>query len=45
MPLHLWCVACICIAIYNVGLNGELGGTVRKGRLGSLPQWIVADRK
>ena len=33
MLLHLWCVACIFIAIYNIGINGKFSGTVREGRL------------
>ena len=45
MLLHLWCVACISITIYNIGINGKFDGTMRERRLSSLPQWIVADRK
>lgn len=33
MLLQLWCVVCIFIAIYNIGINGKFGGTVREGRL------------
>lgn len=33
MQLHLWCVACIFIAIYNIGINGKFDGTVREKRL------------
>lgn len=33
MLLHLWCVVCIFITIYNIGSNDKFGGTIREGRL------------